>query len=167
MDQHLTQLIPLVVIALVILAALGVFARFLQQRGPLPYERTENLFSPAERSFLGVLEQVFGDQFRILGKVRLSDIICVRKGLSRKAWAIANNRIDRRHVDFAICDLQTLEVISVIELDDSSHKRDSRREADQFVNSALAAASVPVVRIPARRNYSPAEIREQVSVLLK
>ena len=58
-------------------------------------------------------------------------------------------------------------MIGVIELDDSSHKRDSRREADQFVNRVLAAAGVPIVRIPARRGYSPAEIREQVLETLK
>jgi len=95
MDQHLAQLIFFVVIALVIVAILGAIAGFLQRRGPLPYERVGELFSAAERSFLGVLEQVFGKEYRILGKVRLSDIIRVRKGLSGKAWAIANTWILR------------------------------------------------------------------------
>lgn len=47
----------------------------------LPYERIERLFTPAERSFLGVLEQIFGSDYRILGNLRLADIIRTRKGL--------------------------------------------------------------------------------------
>jgi len=165
MDQHLTQLIPFIVIGFAIVTALGAIARLLQRRRPAPYERVEHLFSAAERSFLGVLDDLFGNDCRILGKIRLGDIIRPRKELSNSARTSAFNRISGKHVDFAICDLRTLQVIGVIELDDSSHKSSSRREADQFVNSALAAAGVPIVRIPARRGYSPAEIREQCSVL--
>ena len=35
------------------------------------YERRDRLFSRAERSFLGVLEQMFGKEYRIIGKVRI------------------------------------------------------------------------------------------------
>src|SRR5438477_5055222 len=106
MDQHLTQLIPLMVSELVIVAILGAIAGLLQRGGPLPYERIEKLFSPAERSFFGVLEQIFGDEYRILGKVRLADIIRPRRGLSNSACTSAFNRISGKHVDFAICDLR-------------------------------------------------------------
>jgi very-short-patch-repair endonuclease len=68
-------------------------------------------------------------------------------------------------VDFAICDFRTLQVIGIIELDDSSHKSAARKRRDEFKDKALAAAGVPIVRIPAQRGYSPAEVREQVSVL--
>jgi len=56
-------------------------------------------------------------------------------------------------------------VIGVIELDDSSHKSTARQRRDEFKSKALAAAGVPIVRIPAQRGYSPTEIREQCSVL--
>jgi hypothetical protein len=165
MLQHLPHGLPLIVIAFVVVAILAAVARSLQGGGAFPYERTEKLFSAAERSFFGVLEQLFGDEYRVLGKVRLADIIRPRKGLSNSARTIALNRISAKHVDFAICDLQTLQVIGVVELDDSSHKRDSSRHGDSVKNKALAAAGVPIVRIAAQRSYSPAEIREKVSVL--
>jgi very-short-patch-repair endonuclease len=111
-----------------------------------------------------VLAQIFGNEYRILGKVRLADIIRPRKGLSNSARASAFNRISGKHVDFAICDLRTLQVVGVVELDDSSHRRNSRH-GDKVKDKALAAAGVPIVRIPAQRGYSPAEVREQVSVL--
>jgi hypothetical protein len=43
-----------------------------------PFERVTALFTPAERSFMGVLEQAVGNRCRIMGKVRLGDIIKVR-----------------------------------------------------------------------------------------
>ncbi|WP_018231811.1 DUF2726 domain-containing protein [Thioalkalivibrio thiocyanodenitrificans] len=38
-----------------------------------PYVKIEGLFSPAERSFLGVLDQAVGDEYRVFGKVRVAD----------------------------------------------------------------------------------------------
>jgi very-short-patch-repair endonuclease len=86
---------------------------------------------------------------------------------SRKpsARTSALNRITSKHVDFALCDLRTLQVVGVIELDDSSHSEDRRQRRDKFVDAALSSAGVPFVRIPAQRGYTPSEIRERVSVL--
>jgi hypothetical protein len=165
MDQRLTHLLPLVFVALIVVAILAAISRWLQKIGPLPYERIEKLFSDAERSFLGVLEQIFGNDYRIFGKVRLGDIIRPRKGLSNSARTSAFNRISGKHVDFAICDSRTLQVIGVIELDDSSHGSTRSRRRDEFKDKALAAAGVPIVRIPTRRGYSLDEIRHKLSVL--
>jgi hypothetical protein len=123
MDQHIALLIAVLFIALILLAVLGAVLRALKGRDAYPYERSDKLFSPAERSFLGVLEQIFGNEYRILGKVRLADVIRPRKGLSNSARASAFNRISGKHVDFAICDLRTLQVVGVVELDDSRGRK--------------------------------------------
>jgi len=56
--------------------------------------------------------------------------------------------------------------ILAIELDDSSHREGRRRERDSFVDDALSAAELPLLRVPVRRSYSPQEladvIRQQV-----
>lgn len=161
--EQFTSLLPLLVILIV--AVVLVIGLRAVGGGKVSYERREKLFSPAERSFLGVLDQLFENEYRVLGKIRLSDIIQPRKGLSKTAWATANNRIDRKHIDFAICDPRTLYVVGVVELDDASHSGVKRQRTDKFVDAALAAAGVPIVRIPAQRGYTPAEIRERVSVL--
>lgn len=131
------------------------------------YERNDRLFSPAERSFLGVLEQILGKEYRIIGKVRMADIIRPGKGLSASARTSALNRITSKHFDFAVCDPKTLQIVGVIELDDSSHDRADRRRRDEFVDAALASAGVPLARIPAQRAYTPAEIRLRVSGLFE
>jgi hypothetical protein len=166
--MHPEQFVPLLPLVFLLLIAI-VIKSFLRARGAadFPYERIEKLFTAAERSLLGVLEQILGSEYRVLGKIRLSDIIQPKKGLSNSAKTTALNRITSKHVDFAICDPRTLQVVGVIELDDASHSGLQRQRADNFVDGALAAAGVPIVRIPAQRGYSPAEIREQVPVLLR
>jgi hypothetical protein len=50
-----------------------------------PYESRIRLVTPAERSFLGVLEQAAGDDFRVFSKIRLTDILKVKSGLPGSA----------------------------------------------------------------------------------
>jgi len=57
----------LVTVGVVLFVAL----KLKQQIGPFedfPYNRNWVLFSPGERSFLGVLEQAFGAEYRVFGK---------------------------------------------------------------------------------------------------
>ncbi len=165
--MNLHQLFPLLIVVVFVFVLVFIIGVFKKTGGAdYPYERIEKLFSPAERSFLGVLEEIFGREYAILGKLRLADIIRVRKGLSNNARTAAWNRITSKHVDFALCDLGTREVIGVIELDDSSHQKTSRQRRDEFVDKALAAAGVPFVHITAQKSYTSAEVREQVSPLL-
>ena len=166
MEHHFAAPIAVFILLLFAGVVVAAIARRVKGIEAYPYERTEKLFTAAERSFLGVLERIFGDQHRILGKVRLADIIQPRKGLSSSARTTALNRIDRKHVDFAICDLRTLKVIGVVELDDSTHKRPDARRKDEVKDKALTAAGVPVVRIPARRGYQLADVRAELAVLL-
>lgn len=155
----LETLLPIVavVIVLVLVAAITASVR----RGPAdcPYIRAD-LFSPAERSFLSVLDQAVGGRFRILGKVRLADVIKVTPGHTASARQSAFNRIQGKHVDFVLCDPATLKVEYVIELDDKSHGQSKRQSRDEFVDRALAAAGICVVHVPAMRSYSVENIRK-------
>lgn len=118
--------------------------------------------TPAERSFFGVLEQALEQNWYIFSKVRLEDIIQVKKGIEKKKAFGLRNRIKSRHIDFILCDRQTLETVMCIELDDASHNRKDRIERDRFIDSALAAAGVPIVRIPAKASYSVEFIKGQL-----
>jgi hypothetical protein len=127
-----------------------------------PYERAAALFTPAERSFLGVLEQAVGDQCRIMGKVRLGDIIKVRSGLDASARQTANNKIQSKHLDFVAVDPDDLSILFVVELDDKSHQRTDRKKRDDFLENALDAAGVTLIRFPAKQGYVVEEIRQGI-----
>jgi hypothetical protein len=167
LNVNQNPVLPLVALFVAVIVIAAIFRLFTaSRRGRFGYDRIERLFTPAERSFLGVLEQIVGTRYRIFGKIRLADIIKTPKGFSNSARASAFNRICARHVDFVLCDPRTFEVIGVIELDDSSHGRESRRKRDQFVDEALTAAGLPFVRIAAQRGYVATDIREKISALL-
>ncbi|MBI2438033.1 MAG: DUF2726 domain-containing protein [Lentisphaerae bacterium] len=125
----------------------------------LPYQKEPVLFTPAERSFLGVLEPALGDQFRVFGKLRLADVIKVKAGISGSARQQAFNRIQSKHLDFVVCDPSDLSVQFVVELDDSSHQQSRRQTRDEFLDKALAAAGVPVFHFSVKRTYSAQDIR--------
>lgn len=132
---------------------------------PLPYRRKDCLLSPAERSFFGVLEQTVGAEHRLFAKVRIADIIEVRKGTD--SWQRHFNRISAKHIDFLLCDTDSLRPILAIELDDSSHQRGKRIERDSFVDEALAAAGLRLLRVKARAAYNVEEVRKAIGDILR
>jgi hypothetical protein len=92
---------PLIVIIIVLGIIAIVLRTFLSGGGRLqqnyPYEKEPVLFSPAERSFLDVLDQAVNGQLRIMGKVRLADVVKVKTGMNKSAWQNAFNRIQSKH----------------------------------------------------------------------
>ena len=160
MLSNLLSLAVLVAVVLVILAAV----RGLVGRGStndFPYVAADSLLTPAERSLFGVLQHALAPDYHLFAKVRLADIIKVQRRLDGKRRYTPFNRISAKHADFVACDPKTFRVVGVVELDDSSHRAAKRQQRDRFMDSALAAASIPILRIAARRSYSPAALREQ------
>ena len=134
-------------------------------KGPVefPYQSKEVLCSPAERSFLGALDQIVGKKYRIFAKVRLADIIDVKKGISASVRQSAFNRIAGKHVDFIVCHANDLSIVGAIELDDKTHRGRGRQERDQFLDKALEIAGVPLLRIKARSTYSIKEVSSDLN----
>ena len=127
-----------------------------------PYISQGNLFSPAERSFLGVLEQC--TPHRVFAKVRLADILKAKTS-NRSEWQKAFNAISKKHVDFVLTDRDSTKILAVIELDDESHRRKDRQKRDQFVDTAFNAASIPIVHVQAKASYKVDELREALRAI--
>jgi hypothetical protein len=103
-----------------------------------------------------VLRRTVGEEYTICPKVSLADLFYV---LRPNENVSAYNRINRKHVDFVMCDPTTMRPRFAIELDDRSHERADREERDAFVEQVFAAANLPLVRIPVRAGYSALEIQ--------
>jgi predicted protein tyrosine phosphatase len=129
-------------------------------RSRTPYCSAGVLLTAAELRFFRVLRQAVPPACYVACKVRLADIILVGEGLSRKNQSKAFNRIKSKHADFVLCEVNSFRILGVIELDDRSHMRTDRRKRDQFFDDALTGASVPVLRVPARRDYDADELRQ-------
>jgi hypothetical protein len=164
----LTILIPVLVL-FIVLALLMVFlkAKLGQTQNKKDvYYLKKSLFTAAERSFLGTLENSLPPGVSIFGKVRLEDIVGVKSGLEKGARQAAINRINRKHVDFLLVRSNDLAPVVGIELDDSSHDAQDRRERDAFVDSVFASAGLPLIHVPAQKAYNAADIRAKIAAAL-
>lgn len=144
-------------ILIVVVAAVFVLA-VLKKQGvqstDYPYRKIQAIFTPAERSFLGVLDQAVGKHAQIFGKVRVADVIAPKKGMPRGEWQKAFNKIAGKHFDFLLCDKGDLSVLCAIELNDRSHDSKKRKDRDQFLEGACQSANVPLVQFPAQATYN-------------
>jgi hypothetical protein len=141
-------------------------AQLANRRAGLYYLR-KSLFSPAERAFLVVLERNVPDGVRVFGKVRLEDVFGVVSGLDRGERLAARNKINRKHVDFLLVRETDLAPLAGIELDDSSHDEDDRRDRDEFVDTVFASAKLPLLHVPAAKTYSPADLKARLAEVLE
>jgi len=130
------------------------------------YQKQKTLVSAAERSFLGVLDTAVGGDYRVFAKVRVADVISPRRGLSASKRQTAFNRIQSKHLDFVLCDRDTLSVICAVELNDKSHRQSRRRRRDEFLSQALESVGLPLVAFAARRQYAIQEVRAQIDEAL-
>jgi len=128
------------------------------------YEKLEALFTPAERSFFGVLNQAVNNDVLVFGKVRVADVITPRKGGVKGAWQRAFNKISAKHFDFALCNKNDLSLVCGIELDDKSHNTAKQKSRDAFLESACKSADFPLIRFPAKSTYSVNDVRESLSI---
>ena len=130
-----------------------------------PYRPRKHFLSPAELNFYKVLHSMIGDKAVINCKVNLNDIIRVKSN-DASLRRIYTNKIDRKHIDFLLCDPVSLQPLVALELDDKSHQRKDRQERDAFVDEVFKAAGIALVHIPARRAYQTKEILTHIAPYL-
>ncbi len=78
----------------------------------------------------------------VLAQVQLSQVLGVKKDHNFNEW---NNRINRMSLDFLVC-MKDSTVVAAIELDDKTHSKPSRIEADAKKDKALSAAGITMIR---------------------
>lgn len=128
-----------------------------------PFYRRRYLLTPSEKRFYNVLRHVVGPH-TVLVKVRLADLVeADDRHLLRKSNF---DHIKAKHIDFVICD-PALSPLIAVELDGSSHELPDRQTRDRDVNRILEIAELPILRVPVRRIYNPADIEKQLLAKLR
>lgn len=150
----LVAIVAIILIAILSKIGLGGFAP--------SYMKSGGLFTPAERNFLRALDRAVGNDARVFGKVRVADVLSVRNGLSSRSNWTAFARISGKHFDYVLCDKEELIVLCVIELNDKSHERRDRRDRDELLRRACTEAGMPLIEVPAARNYDLQKLRAAI-----
>jgi very-short-patch-repair endonuclease len=141
-------------------AALGLVAFFSLRDGPPPYEKRGTLLTPPERNFLTSLEAAVRYDWQIFGKVRLADLVKVRPKTRKSQWW--QNRLLSKHVDFVLCDVETMETKLVIELDDPTERHPDRHVRSRFIAQTLSSAGIPLIRVRAEERYETSLVRKAI-----
>ena len=132
----------------------------------LPYVLKGCLMSKAERSFFGVLEQVTdSSKYYLFPQVSLGNLVDVEKGTG--SYQTHRNRVDRKSIDFVLCDRSTLSPVLAVELDDASHERKDRQERDAFVDGVLAKAGLPLLHARTQTAYDPKQLAASISETIR
>ena len=80
----------------------------------------------------------------ILAKVRLADLVEVKKGLSNSQYFKAFAKIKAKHVDFVLARPANLAVLCAIEIDDGSHDDIERQKRDFFLDKVCETVKLPL-----------------------
>ena len=151
--------LAIILMMLLIVVALGAIK--LSDGGvAFPFRRKPQLFTPVEHSFLNLIEQAMGREFRIICRVRLNDLVAVRQTTSKKTASQAVNRASSRQLDFVLVDKNDMSPVLAIDLVHNQGKDGYKSQKDWFVTGALDAAGLPHARIKVKSGYSVDDIRE-------
>ena len=142
---------------------LAVLAVLLKKRPkglgePWPLEACSTVLSRPEQVLYRRLVQALPNNL-VLAQVQLSRFLKVKRGVPRQTWF---NRISQLSADFLVFNPDT-SVVVAIELDDASHERPRRRDADARKTHALQSAGVKLVRWHVRALPDEAAIRAAVA----
>ena len=140
------SIFALLIVLVVAAAVLGAFAAKLKPRAGLfsklwPLEAKRHLLTGPERALYERLVQSLPNHL-VLAQVQLLQVLKFQTG--RRTQAILN-RISQLSIDFLILNPDT-SIVAAIELDDSTHAPENRRQADARKDHALKSAAVPLIR---------------------
>ena len=119
-------------------------AEMLSPEG-LPYRTRDDFLSPAEYSLYRLLSSSLYGRASVFPKVRLADVFFVARPNENLSFI---NRVAQRHVDFLLCDPNSLRPVAGIELDDSSHTRRGRQVSRQVPRRRVRFGKPPACQDP-------------------
>lgn len=139
-------------------------SRNLQPVQTLPieyhYKRKDLIMTQAETRFFQILTEAIGDGYYVFPQVHLSSILEHR--IHGQNWWAAFHHINRKSVDFVICDKKTVRPLAAIELDDWSHNLDHRKDRDREVERIFEGAQLPLIRFDGKTRFTYDMLRETI-----
>lgn len=109
------------------------------------YRLRKHIMTAYEEKVFSVLCNIFQDKCYVIPQVHLSKLLDHK--VKGQSWRGAFSHINGKSVDFVLLRKGDLSPMCAIEIDDWSHKLDSRRERDEEVERMFASVGLPLVRL--------------------
>jgi hypothetical protein len=124
------------------------------------YTKKDFFMSRAEHECYDVLIEAVGHNYYVFAQVHLPTI--VSHAVKGQSWQGALSHINRKSVDFVLCDKNYISPKLAIELDDKSHLNEDRKKRDEEVERIMQEAGIPLLRIENHGGFDIATIRRQI-----
>lgn len=123
------------------------------------YSRKAEFITPSEKEFFKILSEVAADRYYIFPQIHLSSLF--KNETKGRYYKLAFQIINRRSVDYVLCDKTTLEPVYAVELDDSTHNRPGVIKRDSEVDQLFAEHNLPLVRFSNYRSLTQDDIAKR------
>lgn len=120
------------------------------------YKPKRQLMTAAETRFFHMLMRELGGDYYIFPQVRISAIIDHK--MPGQNWVAALWHINSKSVDYVVCDKNT-NIKAAIELDDYTHKYNSRKKRDAEVERIFREAPMKLIRVSDMTNDNVLKIK--------
>lgn len=131
------------------------------EKSKYQYKRKEFFMTRAEHECYDALVAAVGEKYYIFAQVHLPTIVDNR--IKGQNWKAARSHINRKSVDFVLCDKEYIAPKLAIELGDRSHERPDRKDRDLEVERILQDAGLPLLRLENPGRFNPTELAQKIS----
>jgi len=161
-----TVIIVGVLLAL-LLGVAYVFRNALASKSRYEVQRRSLVLSNAERSFYEELCSAFDEEYAVLPKVEMSQILEPKSQLSSSAKSVVSKALENEHFDFVLCSRQNMAVFGVIELEHSDLGTGPKKSRQQITRNKLISklcenAGVRVFFFDARQSYKSVDLSKLI-----
>ena len=120
----------------------------------LPYKK-KLLLTKNEWSFYKALKPAADELgYTILAKIRVADLVEVTSS-ERSEWQTYFNKINKKHIDFALAKPENLQIMLLIELDDNTHN-EAQKQRDEFIEALYQQTGYKLLRPKGTANLKEA-----------
>ena len=127
------ELVSLLILVLVAVATF-VASKFTHSGNPYPFTQKKALFTQVESAFLSLLEKAVGNDFKIVSRVKLVDILDFQPGIDSKSRRSALAKAQAKQLDYVLLDKTSLKIVG----------------------------GIPLIRIKVKAGYKPQEVRQAI-----
>lgn len=120
----------------------------------LPYRLKEPFLTTTELALFRVLDQMADGRYLICPKVSLNDLFYIVRPNENVHFF---NKFFRKHVDFLLCDPQTMAPAFGVEILRPISKNEAR-EFDKFMDELFTDAGLPLVHVPSSETYDLTDV---------
>jgi len=152
------ELILVMLVVLVVAAAI-LASRLMTHGNPFPFTVKDSLFTQVERNFLQLLEQAVRGQYKVMNRVKMTDILDFKQNTDNKSRRAALLKMNSKFLDYVLCDPKDMTIVAVIDLVNNNSKSGHKAAPDWFVSGALETAGIPYMRMKVRTDYRVEDIQ--------